>query len=123
MGQAQDKAGGGTWDSICELRKLINKLPLGSKNYFNNHLNIVINFLHEELQIYKTLESKKSQPKNQNAGQKFSPEQRAEAIRVFNSRSTPRSRSQRAKLIVAKLADPKPSWQTVLNWVNKAKSK
>lgn len=121
-------AGGAVFNSLCEVRKLINKLPTDKQEEFNKHLNIISSALHYELNEYKKLHSTKS--KRESAAEPmYSIEYRENAINIFNTLDVQMSKNSRAKCTLNKLEDPdsnsrakvKPSEKTILNWIKSAK--
>jgi hypothetical protein len=126
---AEKELGGAAWDSICELQKLIKKLPGSKKEEFQKHLKIISSSLFYELNEYKKLHSTKSKRESPPEPM-YSVEYQGQAINIFNLHPSSMSKNSRAESTINKLKLPgedsratsKPSAKTILNWV-KAKTK
>lgn len=82
----------------------------------------VMHYLEAEKSLYAKQVTGRAKPGNKNAS-KYSEEVIKQATTKFNSLSNTLSQKRRAELTVASLDDPKPSWQTILTWLLKTKTK
>lgn len=115
---AAQSAGGVAWDAICNLKKLIRSLPEAKREVFEVELNVLVKALYTELNEYKFLEKKKAVIGNNNAS-KYPEQVVRQALNKFDSLTHIKSKKQRAIITASSLEKPRPSWQSIIGWVEK----
>lgn len=117
--EATQQAGDAAWEVTIKLHKLIDDLPVKYQEPIRSELNKLNKVLSLELAAHKRAEAKKANVGNRNAS-RFSKEEKAAAIKLFNSLNSKLSKQQRAEIVSSKTR-ANPSAKTITRWVDESK--